>query len=322
MMGFPASVRLPHLVGRILQVGATVLAIGVLVYFASRSINGGVAGILLSSLLSWIAFSIALRVVRGMWRESQRIEARHAILGGCLMAIAICAIGGFLVIFGYQLLLGVIFGGLAAILNARASTVTWRELFGLEPAPTPAPDAAASTAQPRSVWAGPLGVAGAAMVALACVAAGIYFGGLGTFRALEGVSSLTDYFCTPPCAGVDGLCMQVIPEPDGRFVSMPDPATIEVRMSFRDDVAGDRVATPADFALTSPGTTYQQDVGGRPECGRWQVSLHLDDRTGMRAVCFSVPSGVSVNPEQLVLTWTASGGTAIIPLRLPPGSTG
>jgi hypothetical protein len=309
-------------VARILLVGATVLAIGVLVDFASRSVNGGVAGILLLSILSWIAFSVALRVVRGMWRASQRIEARHAILGGCLMAISICAIGGFLVVFGYQLLLGVFFGGLAAILNARASTVTTRELFGLEPAPTPAPDAAASGAQLRSVWAGPLGVAGAALVALVCVAAGLYFGGLGTFRALEGVSSLTDYFCTPPCAGVDGLWMQVIPQPDGRFVAMPDSATIELRMTFRNDVAGDRVPTPADFALTSAETTYQQNVGGRPECGRWRVSLHLDERTGVRALCFAVPAGASVNPEQLILTWTAPGGTAIIPLQLPPGRTG
>lgn len=322
MTSLPASVRLPPIVARILLVGATVLAIGVLVDFASRSVNGGVAGILLLSILSWIAFSVALRVVRGMWRASQRIEARHAILGGCSMAIAICAIGGFLVVFGYQLLLGVFFGGLAAILNARASTVTTRELFGLEPAPTTAPDAAASAAQPRSVWAGPLGVAGAALVALVCVAAGLYFGGLGTFRALEGVSSLTDYFCTPPCAGVDGLWMQVIPQPDGRFVAMPDSATIELRMSFRNDVAGDRSATPADFALTSTETTYQQDVGGRPECGRWKVSLHLDERTGVRALCFSVPAGASVNPEQLTLTWTAPGGTAIIPLQLPPGRTG
>lgn len=302
----------------VLQVGVTVLAVGVLMYFATRSAGGGIAGILLSGLVSWIAFAAALRVVRGLWRESQRIKARHAILGGCVTAVALCALGGFLLLFGSQLLIGIVLGGFAAIFQDRAGSVSLRQLAGLDPNVAPAADPAASADPPVTVWAGPLGVAAAAVVALVCVVVGIFFVGLATIRAVEGVGNFTDYFCSRPCAVVHGLWVHVVPNSDGQLVALADPATIEVQVTFSEDLPSDPVATAADFALTAGPSTYQQSLS-RPECALWQVRVHMDEKTGVHTVCFSIPTGVSVDPDKLVLSWTPFfGETAMIPLGCCP----
>ena len=314
MIGSGATSRQGNLAGRVLQVGATVLAIGVLMYFATRSAGGGIAGILLSALVSWVAFAAALRVVRGLWRESQRFKARHAILGGCVTAVALCALGGFLLLFGSQLLIGIIVGGFAAVFQDRVGAVPWRQLVGLDPNVAPAADPAASAAPPVTVWAGPIGVAGAAVLALVCVVVGILFLGLATIRTVEGVGNFTGFFCSPPCAVVKGLWIHVIPNSDGRVVALPDPATIEVRVTFSEDLPGDPVATAADFALTCAASTYPQSLS-RPECALWQVRLHMDEKSGVYTVCFSIPTGVSVDLNQLVLNWTPFfGETAMISL--------
>jgi hypothetical protein len=318
MIGFGAARRQGNLAGRVLRVGVTVLAIGVLMYLATRSAGGGIAGILLSALVSWIAFAAALRVVRGLWRESQRIEARHAILGGCVTAVALCALGGFLLLFGSQLLIGIFVGGFAAIFQDRAGSVSWRQLVGLDPNVAPAADPAASAAPSVTMWAGPLGVAGAAVLALVCVVVGIFFVGLATIRAVEGSGNFTDFFCSRPCAVVKGLWVHVVPDSDGQLVALHDPATIEVRVTFSEDLPSDPVATAADFALNSAASTYPQSRS-RPECALWQVRLHMDEKTGVYTVCFSIPTGVSVDLNQLVLNWTPFfGETAMIPLGCCP----
>jgi hypothetical protein len=314
MIGFGATRRHGTVAGRLLQVGLTVLAIGVLMYFATRSAGGGIAGILLSALVSWIAFAAGLRVVRGLWRQSQRIRARHAILGGCVTAVALCALGGFLLLFGSQLSIGIFVGGFAAIFQDRAGSVSLRQLAGLDPNVAPAADPAASAAPPVTVWAGPLGVAGAAVLALVCVVVGILFMGLATIRAVEGTGNFTDFFCSRPCAVVKGLWVHVIPDSDGQFVATPDPATIEVRVTFGEDLPSDPVATATDFVLTGPTSTFEQSLS-RPECALWQVRLHMDEKTGVYAICFSIPTGVRVDPGQLLLSWTPFfGQTAEIPL--------
>lgn len=318
MIGFGATGRQGNLAGRVLRVGVTVLAVGVLMYFATRSAGGGIAGILLSALVSWIAFSAAFRVVRGLWRESQRIKARHAILGGCVTAIALCALGGFLLVFGSQLLFGIIVGGAVAIFQDRGGSVSWRQLVGLDPNVAPAADPAASAAPPVTVWAGPVAVAAAAAVALVCVVVGILFAGLGTIRALEGSGNFTDFYCSRPCAVVKGLWVHVIPDTDGQLVARPDPATIEVRVTFSEDLASDPVTTAADFTLVSAASTYPRSLS-RPECASWQVRLHMDQKTGVYTVCFSIPPGVSVDPDKLVLNWTPFfEETAEIPLGCCP----
>ena len=289
------------------------LAIGVLIYFAARSPNGGVAGILLSGLLSWIAFITAFNVALGMWRASRWIEERHLILGGCLVTVAVCAIGGFLLIFGDQLLLGVIIGGVTAILNKTAQRVTWQQLFGIEPTPTPAPDAAATTTTPRSVWVVPLPVTAAIAIALVCVVAGLVFAGLGTIRVLEASSNLVDFECSPPCALVSSLWVQVIPFANGQVVAQPDATTIEVLVSFSDDAPGDRVARAADFSLTGQGSTYPHS-SNRSGCDLWVIHLHIDEKTGGHALCFSIPAGANLNPDQLTLEWNVYGGPGLIPL--------
>jgi hypothetical protein len=101
-------------------------------------------------------------------------------------------------------------------------------------------------------------------------------------------------------------------------VALPDPATIEVRVTFSEDLPSDPVATAADFVLTGPNSTYQQSLS-RPECALWQVRLHMDEKTRVYTLCFSIPTGVSVDPGQLVLNWTPYiGETAEIPLGCCP----
>jgi hypothetical protein len=298
---------------RALQVGATVLAIGVLIYFAARSPNGGLAGILLSGLLSWIAFITAFNVALGMWRASRWIEERHLILGGCLVTVAVCAIGGFLLIFGSQLLWGVMIGGLTAILNGSARLVTWQQLFGIDPTPAPAPEPGATTTTPRSVWAGPLPVTASIAVTLVCVVAGIFFAGLGTIRVLEASSNLVDFQCSPPCALVSSLWVNVVPYSDGQVVAQPDATTVEVQVSFSDDAPGDRVVRAADFSLTGQGSTYPHSLNGNG-CDLWVIHLHIDEKSGVHALCFSIPSGATLNPDQLTLNWNVYGGPGLIPL--------
>ena len=289
------------------------LAIGVLIYFAARSPNGGVAGILLSGLLSWIAFITAFNVALGIWRASRWIEERHLILGGCLVTVAVCAIGGFLLVFGSQLLWGVIIGGITAILNKTAAQVTWQQLFGIDPTPTPALDPSATTTTPRSVWVGPLPMTAAIAVALVSVVAGLIFAGLGTIRVLEASSNLVDFECAPPCALLNSVWVHVIPYADGQVVAQLDATTVEVRVSFSDDAPGDRVARAADFSLTSQGSTYPHSLD-RNGCDLWVIHLHIDDKTGLHSLCFSVPAAASLNPDQLILRWDGYGGPAMIEL--------
>jgi hypothetical protein len=45
----------------------------------------------------------------------------------------------------------------------------------------------------------------------------------------------------------------------------------------------------------------------------------MDEKTGVYTVCFSIPTGVSVDLNQLVLNWTPFfGETAMIPLGCCP----
>lgn len=235
-----------------------------------------------------------------------------------MTAVALCALGGFLLLFGSQLLIGIFVGGIAALFEDRAGSVSWRQLVGLDSNVAPAADPATSAAPPLTVWAGPLGVAGAALLTLVCVVVGIFFVGLAAIRAVEGSGNFTDFFCSRPCAVVKGLWVHVIPDSDGQFVALPDPATIEVRVTFSEDLPSDPVATAADFVLTGPASTYQQSLS-RPECALWQVRLHMDEKTGVYTVCFSIPTGVSVDPGKLLLNWTPFfGETAEIPLGCCP----
>jgi hypothetical protein len=117
---------------------------------------------------------------------------------------------------------------------------------------------------------------------------------------------------------VKGLWVHVIPDSDGHFVVQPDTATVEVRVTFSEDLPSDPVATAADFTLTVGGSTFPQSLS-RPECRLWQVRLHMDQKTGVYTVCFSVPTGLSVDPDKLVLNWTPYvQETAEIPLGCCP----
>lgn len=299
---------------RLLRVGATVFAIGILTFFAARSVNGGLAGILLSGLISSIAVAAALGVVTGMWRESRRMEPRHAVLGGCVTGISLCGFGGVVLCFGNQLLLGALVGGVAALVNHRQQWIDWRQLVGVAPgAPPPPPDVpvAPVTPSPLSALDTPPARAGAAVLALVLVVIGIFFWGAGTTRSLENFGVAGDLGCTAPCGMQFGLWVQVVPDAQGRFVSQPAPGVLEMRLSFHDDEPGAKRVSSADFTLTGPdpNTTYAGSVG-RPECGAWTLRLQLDDTGKVAPLCFLVPPGAQADPAQLVLNW----GTVVIPL--------
>ena len=299
-----------HFASRVLKVGVVALAIGLLIYLASRSSGGGVAGILLSAMLAWFAFELALSVVGGIWRMRKRVQGRHTILGGCLTGLAACGVGGLLLFFGYQVLLGIILGGLAVLITHRTALPTLAQLAGLEPMPD---DGAPSTPLLLSRRA-------AAVGALACLLAGLAFAGLGTFRVLEDYSFATDIWCTHPCGMMHGLWVQVLPDPQGAFVARLDAQAVQLRVHFWNDVAGDRVADRSAFTLTIPPLIYPP-LTDRPGCDPWPPRiLHLDDRTGDLALCFAVPQSDNVDFGQLVLNWSQVGGTAPILLRKQPRS--
>ena len=165
---------------RVLKVGIATLAIGTLIYFASRSVGGGLAGVVLSTVFSWLVFDLALSVVRGIWHVRTRVEPRHAILGGCLTAMAACCGGGLLLFFGYQLILGLILGGIASLVTNRTQLPTLAQLAGLDVMPTTAGGPSISQFLPRPV---------AALLALICVLAGGVLAGLGTVRSVENVTA-------------------------------------------------------------------------------------------------------------------------------------
>ncbi|HLQ16348.1 MAG TPA: hypothetical protein VK256_10905 [Candidatus Eisenbacteria bacterium] len=290
-----------HFNTRVLKVGIAALAIGLLILLASRSVGGGVAGILLSGFLAWVVFDLALSVVRGIWSVGTRVERRHSILGGCLVAIAACGVSGLLLFFGYQLILGVIFGLVASVVTNRTSLPTLGQLAGIEPMPDSAGGASMLNLLPRR---------GAALLALLCVVAGIAFAGFGTFRALEGVSDATDLFCAHPCGMVNGLWVQVMPDSQGRTVARLDPAAVQLRVRFWDDVASSKTVNQNTFTLKNPPAVYAP-LADRPGCHPWPSrTLHLDESTGVLTVCFAIPQSENVDFDQLILEWAPASSTA------------
>jgi hypothetical protein len=290
---------------RMLQVGVGALALGVLIYLSARSVGGGWAGILVSGLFSWVGFELALAAGRGVERFQIRMRPRHAFIGGCLTLIGACGVGSMLLAFGQQLVLGVIFGGVAALVTHRTPLYTLPQLGALDVMP----ETSAISGQPALLpWARPV----AAIVAVPCLLAGIILGGLGTLRGMEAYSYGTDTFCTHPCGMVRGLWVRVLPDAHGDFVRRIDPGVIQIRLRFNDDVAGDRIASPSDFSLSHPPATYDQ-VTDRMGCDHWLPrDLHLGDSTSDLELCFAIPTSQEVDFSQLILNWSVGDMTAPI----------
>jgi hypothetical protein len=112
---------------------------------------------------------------------------------------------------------------------------------------------------------------------------------------------------------VNQLWVYVAPTSNGEVVAFPDATTLEVRVSFKSDAPETRVASAGQFSLTGQGSTYPQ-VAGRSECDLWVLHMHIDDQTGAHALCFSIPAGAGLNPDQLTLQWNVDGGPGLIPL--------
>jgi len=288
-----------------LKIGAAGLVIGLLIYFAARSAGGGLAGILLGALLIWFAFEVAFLPVRGIWRAREWVRPRHQILGGCLTAMTVCGVGGLWVLFGWQLLIGVLLGGGFAFLNRRVGLITLPRLIGLEIMPAPAGTATPVQVPAREhVWS-------MAAVGLVCLVAGSVFAGLGTVRTLESYSYLTDIGCAHPCGMVHGLWVQVMPDSQGNVVARLDPGAVRLGVRFWNDEVGDRVASRSDFTVTDRPSIYYP-VTDRPGCDPWPArTLHLDENSGTMAICFAV-TGSGNAPNQLVLEWALQGVTAPI----------
>jgi hypothetical protein len=299
-----------HFATRVLQVGITALAIGALIYFAARSSSGGLAGILLTGLISWFAFECAMSVVRVFWRVRARINPQHASLGSCFGTIAVCGAGGLVLLFGYQLILGVLLGALAAFLTHRTALPTLSQLAGLDPIPERPGSGAPFLSRFQSRRT-------AAALGLVGILAGVLLAGLGTVRVLEGYSVATDYLCTHPCGMVGGLWVQVMPDSRRAVVTRLDPLAVQLRVRFREDVPGDKSVSRSDFALVTPPVTYPH-LTDRQGCDPWPSKIfHIDDTTGDLALCFAIPLSDSVDFAKLVLEWTHGGARINISLGKP-----
>lgn len=290
-----------RLATRVLRVGVVALVIGLLVYFAARSSGGGLAGILLSSLLWWAAFEFAVLPVRAIWRTRQKVNAQHAILGGCLTAVSVCGGGGVFLLFGQQLILGLIIGPLIAYLTHRAEVISLARSLGLDSMLPSAPTPASLIQLPGPRWA-------LAVVGLVSFLAGLIFMGLGMVRSLEVFTVLADV-CTHPCGMVHGVWVDLVPGSGGALVTRLDPAAVQLQVRFRDDVPGASVVSRDDFTLEMPPATYPQ-LTDRPACGAWPPqTIHIDDITAVLALCFAVPESESVDFSQFVLDWRQPGSS-------------
>ena len=309
-----AAIHQGRFTERLFRVGATVCGVGILAFFAARSVNGGLAGILLVALISWIPVATALAVVKGSWHKSQEMQTRNGLVSGCLALVALCGAGGVVFCFGEQLLIAALVGGVAAYVNHRQGWIDWRRLVGVvAPNSAPSPDAPA----PPPAWS-VLDVAparaGGVVLALVLLVTGIFLASLGAFRAMELGALGADFGCTAPCGVQYGLWVQVVPDAQGRLASHPDPRVVEMRLSFRDDEPGVKSVRSNDFTLTGPdpNVMYKASASG-PGCGVWTLHLQLDDAGKTASLCFLVPPGANADLAQLLLNW----GAVVIPLGAP-----
>ena len=273
-----------------LRIGIWVLALGVLVFLAARSTGGGVAGIILSSLLWWGVFEFAILPVRAAWSEGRRLTPRHATLGGCLTLIAVCGGGGIFLLFGPSLILGLIIGPLVAVLSHRGAQTSASPPFQL----------------PGPRWA-------LAVVGLVAMLAGLTFMTLGTIRSLEVYGTVSD-LCPHPCGMVQGMWLDVVPDAGGAPVTRLDSAIVRLQVRFHNDVAEARSVGRNDFKLELPPSAYPA-LTEPPACPAWAPqTLHIDEATGILALCFAVPQASNVDLEKLILDWTQRGDSIQVSL--------
>jgi hypothetical protein len=297
-----------------LRIGIWVLALGALVYFAARSTGGGVAGIILSSLLWWGVFEFAILPVRATWSEGRRLTPQHATLGGCLTLMSICGGAGIFLLFGPSLILGLIIGPLVAILSHRDDVMTGVRSLGLI---VGLPSAARPESPPFQLpgprWA-------LAVVGLVAFLAGLGFMGLGTLRSIEVYGTVTD-FCLNPCGMVHGAWVDVVPGSDGAEVKRLDSDVVSIEVRFHNDVAEARTVGRDDFTLELPPAMFSP-VTNRAACPPWKPqTLHIDQATTNLALCFAVPQSGKVALDKLVLDWRQPGDSIQISLgKFGPGT--
>jgi hypothetical protein len=297
-----------------LRIGIWVLALGGLVYFAARSTGGGVAGIVLSSLLWWGVFEFAILPVRATWAEGQRLTARHATLGGCLTLISMCGGAGIFFLFGPSLILGLIIGPLVAVLSHRGDVITGvRSLGGMVGLPAGAPLESPPFQLPAPRWA-------LAVVGLVAFLAGLTFMGLGTLRSIEVYGDVTD-FCAHPCGMIHGAWVDVVPGSDGAAVKRLDSGVVSLLVRFHNDVAEARTVSRDDFTLELPPAMFPL-VTEHTACPAWTPqTLHIDQATPNLALCFAVPQSGNVALEKLILDWRQPGDSIQISLgKFGPGT--
>ena len=230
--------------------------------------------------------------------------------GQLLGAVSVCGVGGLVLIFGYQLILGVLLGALAAFLTHRTALPTLSQLAGLDPIPDRPGSAPPVLSLLQSRRA-------AAALGLVGTLAGLLLAGLGTARVLEGYSVATDYLCTHPCGMVGGLWVQVMPDAQRAVVSRLDTLAVQLRLRFRDDVPGDKLVSRSDFALVTPPLRYPH-LTDRQGCEPWPSQVfHIDDSTGDLGLCFAIQQSSNVDFAQLVLEWTQGGARVNISLGRP-----
>ena len=295
----------PSATTRVLEVGVGALVIGGLVFFASRSVGGGLAGVLLSGLVSWLAFELGISIVTGLGPVPTQVKPRYRFLTGCVTLIA-GGLGVGLILLSGQLLTGVILGGVAALVTHRTRLPTLGQMGGLDLMPD-ATGRQGLPGPPRAL---------VSVVAVLCLLAGTLLTGLGAARVLEGFTSLTDGACQHPCGMVQGLWVQVLPDSTGNFVTRLDANAVQVRLRFRDDVAADRTASRSSFTMTHRAAVYQP-LTNRHGCDDWAPKvLHFGESTGALSACFATPQSQEPDLSALVLNWGSPIPDLFAPIQL------
>jgi len=309
-MRFTVSLRPGWWANLTLRIGIWVLALGVLVYLAARSTGGGVAGIILSSLLWWGVFEFAILPVRATWSEGHRLSPRHATLGGCLTLMSICGPGGIFLLFGPSLILGLIIGPAVAVLSHRDDMLAMLRSTGVvAPAPAAPTPASPPFQLPGPRWA-------LAAVGLVAMLAGLTFMALGTIRSLEVYATVSD-FCPHPCGMVHGVWVDVTPGEGGAAVTRIDSTAVRLVVRFHNDVAEARTVSREDFTLEISPTAYPS-IANRSACPAWTPqTLHIDEATADLALCFAVPEAANLDPNQILLDWRQPGDSIQVSMGKP-----
>jgi len=111
------------LAGHLFTLGVYVFVFGALAYLAFLK-QGGIAGELFVAYASSIPLTVALQTVVEIGWARQKLSAHH-VIAGCVSAVLACGLGGLLLLFGQQIVVGFIGSALVVWVTRYSSAASF-----------------------------------------------------------------------------------------------------------------------------------------------------------------------------------------------------